>query len=73
MSVDVSKVTPGAPGVTPPNVIPSIVTVKAVVGMAAPPVVMTKNVSVVELQVAFIAGTLLDPTATIGITDSAKK
>jgi hypothetical protein len=52
---------------------PPIVNVKAVVGIVAPVVVMTNDVDVVGLHVAFRAETLLLPAATIGVTDVAKK
>ncbi len=52
---------------------PPIVNVKAVVGIVAPAVVMTNDVDVVGLHVAFRAETLLLPAATIGVTDVAKK
>lgn len=71
MSADVSKVTPIAPGVTPPSVKPPIVTVKAIVGIVAPAVVITKCVAFVGPHVAVTATPLLDTK--LGVTDAAKK
>ena len=72
-SDDVSTVT-CAPAVGYPNVNPFNVTVNADEdGIAAPAVVMTTEVAVVALHVAFKPATLLLPAATIGVTDGAKK
>jgi hypothetical protein len=72
MSVEVSTVTAAAPGVTAPIVKPEIVIVKAVAGITAPAVVMTKEVAVVAPNVAVNAGMLLDPAASVGVKNAAK-
>ena len=72
-SDDVCTVTYRPPAVGYPNVNPFNVTVNADEdGIAAPAVVMTTEVAVVALHVAFKPATLL-PAATMGVTDGAKK
>ena len=72
-SEDVRTLTPVAPAVTAPNVIPLILTVNAVVPIVAPDVVITNDVAVVAPHVAVSPATLLAPDATVGVTDGAKK
>ena len=73
-SDDVCTVTCRPPAVGYPNVNPFNVTVNADEdGIAAPAVVMTTEVAVVALHVAFKPATLLPPAATTGVTDGAKK
>ena len=73
-SDDVCTVTCRPPAVGYPNVNPFNVTVNADEdGIAAPAVVMTTEVAVVALHVAFKPATLLPPAATMGVTDGAKK
>ena len=72
-SDDVCTVTCRPPAVGYPNVNPFNVTVNADEdGIAAPAVVMTTEVAVVALHVAFKPATLLPPAATMGMTDGAK-
>ena len=72
VSADVSTVTATAPGVTAPIVNPAIVTVKAAVAIAAPAVVIMKEVAVVAPHVTVKPGVLLPPTTTVGVMDAAK-
>ena len=72
VSADVSTVTATAPGVTAPIVNPEIVTVKAAVAIAAPAVVITKEVAAVAPHVTVKPGVLLPPTTTAGVMDAAK-
>ena len=73
VSEDVRTLTPVAPAVTAPNVIPLILTVNADVPIVAPDVVITNDVAVVAPHVAVSPATLLAPDATVGVTDGAKK
>ena len=73
VSEDVRTLTPVAPAVTAPNVMPLILTVNAVVPIVAPDVVITNDVAVVAPHVAVSPATLLAPDATVGVTDGAKK
>ena len=72
-SEDVRTLTPVAPAVTAPNVIPLMLTVNDVVPIVAPDVVITNDVAVVAPHVAISPATLLAPDATVGVTDGAKK
>jgi hypothetical protein len=56
-----------------PMVKPEIVKENAEVLMTAPEVVITNDVAVVALQFAWRSGILLPPSATVGVTDDAKK
>jgi hypothetical protein len=73
VSADVRTVTPGAPAVNAPIMIPEIVTVNTDVPIAAPDVVITTDVAAVAPHVAVRPETLLAPDATVGVTDGAKK
>ena len=72
-SEDVRTLTPVAPAVTAPNVIPLMLTVNVVVPIVPPDVVITNDVAVVAPHVAVSPATLLAPDATVGVTDGAKK
>jgi hypothetical protein len=75
VSDDVCTVTPVAPEVTVPIVIPVIVTVKTdAAEMSAPDIVITTDVAVVAPNAAVSPATLLPPAVTLlGVTDGAKK
>ena len=75
VSDDVCTVTPVAPEVTVPIVIPVIVTVKTdATEMSAPDIVITTDVAVVAPNAAVSPATLLPPAVTLlGVTDGAKK
>ena len=72
VSEDVCTRTPTAPSVDGPRVNPLIVIVNADAEIAAPEMVMTSDVRVVEPHVPVSPSVLLLPAAAVGVMEAAK-